>query len=287
MPSRPGFAFLNGSFVPYSDAHVPIDDRGLQFGESLYEVLPITAGRPRLLESHVERMQRAAPEVGLASGVPALEEWARIVDGLLQREPQEEALLYAQVTGGATARLFVPDVAPAPTFFAYVTPYRFPRDEDVVRGTSAVTLPDLRWARRDLKTTMLLPAVLAKREARSRGAQEALLVGADGCVNEGASSNVFVVDGGVLVTPAQSPSLLPGTMRPLVLDAARESGIAVKSEPIPVDRLRAATEVLVSSSSQLVMPVIALDARPVGSGSAGPVGRRLASILRARLSIPG
>lgn len=286
MPSRPRFAFLDGSFLPFGDAHIPLDDRGLQFGESLYEVAPITAGKPRLLSDHVARLLHAAPELGLESGIPPLAEWVRIVDGLLEREPLQEALLYAQVTGGATPRQHVPEVRPIPTFFAYVTPHRFPRDEDVVRGVRAALLPDLRWARRDLKTTMLLPAVLAKREAKRRGANEALLVDSDGAVNEGASSNVFIVEGRTLITPSQSTHLLPGTMRPLVMEVAREAGLDTRSEPISETRLRSANEVLVSSSSQLVIAIVDVEGRPVGRGMAGPIARDLAARLRRRLEIP-
>jgi D-alanine transaminase len=285
MPNRPSHAWIDGRTVPFADAKVPIDDRGLQFGESLYEVVPITAGRPRLLPEHVARMQRAAPLLGLEAGVPHLAEWERLVCELLVRAPVVEGLLYAQVTGGAAPREHVPSAAPKPTFFAYVTPFRFPRDAEVLRGVRAVALPDIRWGRRDLKTTMLLPAVLAKREARRREADEALLVGNQGYVNEGASSNVFIVEGKALVTPEQSSDLLPGTMRPAVIEVAREAGFEVASAPISIERLRAADEVFVTSSSQLVMPVLFVDGRPVKDGRAGPVARELARRLRVQFAL--
>jgi D-alanine transaminase len=286
MRARPSVAWIDGRVVPYESATVPIDDRGLQFAESLYEVVPITGGAVRLLPEHVARMKRAAPEVACEAGVPELSEWERIVAELLEREPLIEGLLYAQVTGGSAPREHVPESTPAPTFFAYITPFRFPRDADVRRGISAVTLPDIRWARRDLKTTMLLPAVLAKREARRRGAQEALYIGPQDLVHEGASSNVFAVEGTALTTPSQSTRLLPGTMRPLVSEVARDAGLHVENVEIALSRLSAAAEVFVTSSSQLVMPVVAIDGKPVGSGEGGPVARDLASRLRERLGIP-
>jgi D-alanine transaminase len=286
MRARPSVAWIDGRVVPFASATVPIDDRGLQFGESLYEVVPIAGGAVRLLPEHVARMKRAAPEIACESGVPELAEWERLVGELLAQEPVTEGLLYAQVTGGAAPREHVPESAPTPTFFAYVTAFRFPRDADVEQGISAVTLEDIRWIRRDLKTTMLLPAVLAKREARRRGAQEALLVGPSGAVHEGASSNVFAVEGTALVTPAQSTRLLPGTMRPLVSEVAKEAGLHVENGEIPLSRLTAATEVFVTSSSQLVMPVVSIDGKPVGDGRGGLVARDLAKRLRARLSIP-
>jgi D-alanine transaminase len=285
MASRPQFAWLEGRIVPFSEAKVPLDDRGLQFGESLYEVAPITRGRPRLLAEHVSRLQRAAEELGLSAGVPALPVWERLVHELLQLEALTDALLYAQVTGGAAPREHVPKAPPPPTFFAYVTPFEYPGDAAVVRGVRAVSLLDIRWARRDLKTTMLLPAVLAKREARSRGADEAFLVGPTGDVHEGASSNVFIVEGTALVTPAQSSDLLPGTMRPLVCDVGREAGLDVRGERLSLERVARADEVFISSTSQLVMPVVSLDGRPVGPGHGGPVARDLAARLRSRFEL--
>jgi D-alanine transaminase len=285
MAARPKFAFIDGRYVPYAEAAVPIDDRGLQLGESLYEVLAVTCSLPRLLPEHVARMERAAKELGLDSGVPPLPEWETLVKELTTREGVADGLLYAQVTGGAAPRDHVPPGEVGKTFFAYLTPFRFPTDADVVRGIRAVTLLDLRWRRRDLKTTMLLPSVLAKREARRRGAAEAILVGQAGEVYEGASSNVFIVEPGAIVTPAQSTNLLPGTMRPLVVEVAREAGLDARGEPVSLDRLRGASEVFVSSTSNLVMPVVRLDEAAVGSGEAGPVARDLAERLRRRLGL--
>lgn len=281
----PNHAWLGGRLVPFSEATVPIDDRGLVFAESLYEVAPVTKGRVRLLPEHVLRMQRAAPALGLESGVPSLEEWERFTSELLRRDPVDEGLLYAQLTGGAAPREYVPAVAPAPTFFAHVSAFRFPRETEVEQGARAVVLGDLRWARRDLKTTMLLPGVLAKKEAKRQGADEALLVGADGLVHEGASSNVFIVEAGAIVTPEQSPKLLPGTMRPVVMEAAKDAGFSVRSEGLSVERLRSADEVFITSSSQLVMPVVSIDGVNVGSGSAGSIARDLARRLRARFEL--
>jgi D-alanine transaminase len=266
---------------------LPLDDRGLQFGESLYEVLPITGGVPRLLAQHVARMEHAAKALGLDAGVPPLAGWEAICAALIEREGVTDALLYAQVTGGAVPREHAAGDGVAKTFFAYVTPFTFPTDADVARGIRAISLNDIRWGRRDLKTTMLLPSVLAKREARRRGATEAILVGPSGEVYEGASSNVFLLEGRTLVTPAQSTNLLPGTMRPLVVDVASEAGLAAVGEPVTLERLRAAHEVVVTSTSQLVMPVVALDDADVGNhgGVAGPVARDLAKRLRARLGL--
>jgi D-alanine transaminase len=285
MPDRPTHAWFHGRLVPFDEARIPLDDRGLQFGESLYEVVAITAGKPRLLAEHVARMSVAAAELGLAPGVPSLAEWESLTALLTGTEGAGESLLYAQVTGGATPRHFVPREPPAPTFFAYVTPFRFPRAEHVSRGVRAKTVADKRWLRRDLKTTMLLPAVLAKREAARHGAEEAFLLGQDDELNEGGSSNVYVVEGKSLVTPAQSNRLLPGTTRRLVGSVADDAGLDVQQGRIDRERLLAADEVFITSTSQLVMPVIAIDGHPVGAGSAGPVACDLAARIRLRYEL--
>jgi D-alanine transaminase len=286
MAVRPRFAFCRGSVIPFSEATVPIDDRGLQFGESLYEVIPVTAGEPRLLTEHVARMQASLPHVGLAGGVPPLEEWQRLAAELIKLEGIRDGLMYAQLTGGAAPRLHVPKESLEPVFWAYVYPFVYPTAADVVRGVRAITTADMRWGRTDLKTTMLLANVLAKREASSQGASEAFFVGDTGEVYEGASSNLIIVEGRKLITPVQSSHLLPGTMRPMVELAAREAGLAVSHWPIDVDRLRAAEEVFVTSTSQLVMPIVAVDGRTIGSGEGGHFSRDLAARIRARFSLP-
>lgn len=282
---EPNVAWFDGRLVAFAEARVPIEDRGLQFGESLYEVVAVTRGRARLLAEHAERMRAGAELLDLAAGVPDAAGWSGLVDALQAREQLDEGLLIAQLTGGAAPRSHLPRVAPRPTFFAYLRAYRFPREADVARGISAITHADLRWERCDLKTTMLLPAVMAKRAAAARGAGEALLIGPDGSVREGASSNVFVVEQNRVVTPRQSSHLLPGLTRPLVATLARGAGLEVLDGDISVDRLRAADEAFVTSTTFTVMPLVALDDHPLGSGSAGPVARELGRRLRVELEL--
>ncbi|MFW5921162.1 MAG: aminotransferase class IV [Polyangiales bacterium] len=258
-----------------------MEDRGLQFGESLYEVVAITGGEPRMLAEHAARMRAGAGEMSLR-GAPDDATWSRMVEQLVEREGTQEGLLYAQLTGGTAPREHVPDGEPEPTFFAYLRPHRFPRADDVSRGIRAITVQDLRWSRCDLKTTMLLPAVWAKREARRRGATEALIVGDGGEVREGGSSNVLLVEQGAIVTPEQTQHLLPGITRPLIGAIASEAGIEMRSEPVTLERARAADELIVVSTAILVMPLVAVDDEPVGGGATGPVGRDLAARLRRR-----
>ena len=284
MRESPRVAWVAGRLVPFEQASVPIEDRGLQFGESLYEVVAVTAGAPRLLPEHAERMRAGARVIGLEAGAPSLDEWVSISRALLDADRFSEGVLYAQLTGGTAPRAHLVE-PPRATFFAYLAPFRFPRAADVARGIRAVTLPDVRWMRRDLKTTMLLPAVLAKKEARVRGADEALFVGEGGLVHEGASSTVFALEGRRLETPEPSEDLLPGTIGPLVAELAREAGLEIAREPVSVERLTAAEEVFVTSTTYWVMPVVAIDGGSVGSGQGGPVASDLAERLRRRLQV--
>ncbi len=286
MPRDPSVAYLDGRLVPWEDARVPIEDRGFQFGESLYEVVPVTAGRARFLEPHVERMRAGAAELGLEEGVPDLATWSRLAAELVAADGVEEGLLYAQVTGGVAPRCHWPEHRPRPTFLAYVRRWRFPRAADVARGIRAITVPDPRWGRCDLKTTQLLGSVLALRAAAAAGAREAIFVGEDGAVREGAVSNVFLVEENRLVTPEQTHHLLPGVTRPVIAQLAREAGIEVISRRVAAAELTTASEVFVTSSAELVMPIVALDGLRVGDGAGGPVATRLAAALRRRLDLP-
>jgi D-alanine transaminase len=283
----PTVAWLNGRLVPWGEAKVPIEDRGLQFAESLYEVLMVTAGRVRLLAEHEARMRHGAKALGIGRGVPDLRGWERVTGEILSAERLDEGLLYAQVTGGAGPRLHAPATAYEPTFFAYVRPHRFPRAADAARGVTAISLADQRWGHCDLKTTMLVPAILARREATRAGADEALLLGEDGSVREGSTSNVFIVEGGALTTPPQDAHLLPGTTSSAVATVATEAGLPIGRTTIPLTRLLRADEVFLTSTSRLVLPVVTVDGMPIGTGAAGRVALDLARRLRARLELEG
>jgi D-alanine transaminase len=279
----PSWAWLGEEIRPFQQCGVSLADRGLLFGESLYEVIPVTAGRVRLLEEHVERMRAGASALGMG-GVPDLGVWAHRVEILLEREGVTEGIVYAQLTGGTAPRSHVVQARPDPTFFAWVKPHAFPSADDAARGIRAVTGPDIRWARNELKTTMLLPALLSKRRAAEREAEEVVFV-ADGFVREGGSSNVFVVEGGRVVGVPESPSILPGITARLVERLAEALGIEAGRAPIAVARMFAADEVFVTATTQLAMPVSSIDGHPIGDGRAGPVATALASAMRGMLEL--
>jgi D-alanine transaminase len=283
MPTDPTMCWIDDRLVPWSEARLPVEDRGLQFGESVYEVVPVTRGRPRLLSAHAERLAAGAAALELAA--PSVERIHEVAGELISTEAVDEGLMYLQLTGGSAPRDHLPAPPPRPTFISYLRPHRFPRAADVDRGLRVATVPDERWARCDLKTTMLLPAVFAKRQARERGADEAILLAEDDTVREGASTSVIAVLDGRLTVPEPSSRRLPGTMSALVETVAAEAGLVLSHRPLSVTDLARASEVLVTATSKLVMPVVSVDDRPVGDGTAGPVGRDLAARVRRRFEL--
>lgn len=287
-PADP-LVYLDGAFVPKSAARISPDDRGFLFGDGVYEVVRAIGGRMVDLDHHLDRLTHGAGALALgldrAGGVGAVHAaWTRLLgeNGLTDGE----ALCYAQLTRGAAPRAHAyPAAAVPPTLYAFAAPLAPP---DALRetGAAAVTYPDLRWARCDLKTVNLLPNVMAKQAAAAAGAFEAILVrdaAEGGVVTEASHSSAFAVVGGTLRTHPLGPRILPSVTRAVVLELAAALGIPAREEAVSAAELRAADEVMVASTTADVMPVVALDGAPVGGGTPGPVARALAAAMAARL----
>lgn len=273
--------FLNGKLMPRARATVSIDDRGFLFGDAVYEVMRVVRGRFVEAERHLERLARSLREISLPA--PGLDPLTVAMD-LLRRNDlaQREAVVYLQVSRGAAQRqhAFPPADAP-PTVLMTVSPFAS-RDALVEQGVAAITEPDLRWSRCDIKSVNLLPNVLAAQCAAAAGAFEAILL-RDNVVTEATRSNVFAVVDGVLRTHPNGPLILPGVTRALVLDLASEAGVAVKEEAVTVEELGRAEEVFVTGTTSDVMPVVAIGQRTVGKGAPGPVARKLGAMLAQRI----
>jgi D-alanine transaminase len=282
---EPRFAWFDGQLIPFAEARLPIEDRGLQFGESLYEVVAISRGQARYLAEHAERMRSGATLLGIEAGCPDAGAWLRLFAELAREEQLDEGVLIAQLTGGTAARSHLPRGPRHPCFFAYLRTYRFPRAAETDHGIAAITHPELRWLRCDLKSTMLLPAVLAKQAAAERGAREAIFFGPDQLAREGASSNLFVSEGRRIFTPRQSEQLLAGITRPIVAALAEQAGYVVEADDLSLGRVRSADELFVTSTTFTVMPVVSLDGVAIGNGSAGPVALELGRQLRLELEL--
>lgn len=272
--------FIDGAFVPAADARVSVLDRGFLFADGVYEVSAVLDGRLVDNDAHLARLHRSLGEIGIADPHgPA--EWRQLQEELVRRNGLDQGSVYIQVTRGAAERDFgyADDIAP--------TVVMFTQAKDIMgapvrrAGAAVVTVPDLRWARRDIKSTGLLAQVLAKRLAREAGAFEALMV-EDGFITEGGSSTVFVVTRDArIVTRPLSRAVLPGITRLAVLRLAAEEGLAVEERAVSVEEAAEAAEVLLTSATNFVVPVVSIDGRRIGDGTPGPRGRRLMELYVA------
>ncbi|MBK1705962.1 aminotransferase class IV [Halochromatium glycolicum] len=269
-----GEIYLNGAYLAPDQAMVSVLDRGFLFGDGVYEVIPAYGGRPLRAREHIERLANSLRGIGMQEPL-SLAEWSAIFDRLLAPAPETDQALYLQVTRGvAPTRDHRYPAHATPTVMAMAKPMQ-PRDRGIAeRGVSAVIRDDIRWHRCDIKTTALVAAVMLRQAAAEAGAEEAILV-RDGLALEGSTSNLFVVSGGQLSTPAKGPLLLPGITRDLVLELAAQAGIPYREDAIPVETLQSADEVWITSSTREVMPVTRLDGEPVGSGRPGPVWQQI------------
>jgi len=272
--------YLNGEFLPGAQACVPVMDRGLLFGDSVYEVIPCYAGRPFRLEQHLERLDHSLAAIRLPNPL-SREAWRRLLERLAAQLPGQDQQLYLQVTRGAypTRDHRLPE-HPRPTVLAMTSPLNPHRADYGERGISAITVPDIRWQRCDIKATSLLGNVLMRQQAVDAGADEAILI-RDGEALEGTATSLFLVRDGGLVTPPKGPHLLPGVTRDLVLELAQAHGIPWAEAAIPVAQLGSADEIWLTSSTREVAPVTRLDGRPVGDGRPGPLWRRMHALFRA------
>lgn len=271
--------YLNGQLLPYEQATVPVEDRAFLLADGIYEVARVYGGRPFHMEAHLKRLARSARELRMPE--PDLGELDRAARELLAINNLSEATIYIQVSRGAynpRTHAF-PSGTVTPTVLMIARSVSAPVKQ-WESGIAAVTVPDQRWARCDIKSVALLPNVLAKQQAAEAGAGEAIFV-RDGFAIEGSSSNFFaVLDGEIRTYPACN-YILRGITRDVVVDVARNLGYTVREEGIPLNALSRCTEAWVTSTTQEVMPVVTIDGRPVGEGKPGPVARALHQAFRS------
>jgi D-alanine transaminase len=271
-------AHLNGEFLPVESARISPLDRGFLFGDAIYEVIPVFAGRPLLLEAHLQRLERSLAEIRIRPPHDATG-WRALVAELIERNGGGEMSVYLQVSRGADAgRDHAFPAGVAPTVFGMASP--LPRTDLVGAGVRAITAADPRWARCDIKSTSLLANVLLRQAAVEAGASEVILL-RDGCLTEGSASSVIIVERNTLVTRPNGPEILPGTTIQLVRDLALECGYGYREESIAENRLRAADELWAMGAVRGLAPVTHLDGRAIGAGVPGPVWRAVAERYEA------
>ncbi|MGH7043797.1 MAG: D-amino-acid transaminase [Acetobacteraceae bacterium] len=269
-------AFVNGRYLPQRQACVNIEDRGYQFADGIYEVVHLYDGRLIDAERHLDRLDRSLHELRLPApiGRAAL---LHVLGEVARRNRVREGLLYMQITRGVARRdhaFPAPPVRPALVVTVRRIP-PYPTDPDTWTGR-AITHPDQRWARCDIKTVALTPNVLARQAAREAGATEAILYDADGMVTEGASTSFWIVDAtGALRTRPLDHAILPGCTRGALIALLAEAGIALDERPFSLADLRDAREAFLTSATSFVKPIVQIDGRAVTDGTVGPVTRLL------------
>lgn len=267
--------YLDGEYVPKEAARVPVDDRGFLFGDGIYEVTASYHGALFRFDQHVARMARGLAALRIDFDLAGLR---GIKEELLSRNGLDEAdaaYVYVQVTRGVAPRTHAFPSPPAqPTVYGFARPYRRPERDRWEQGFAAVTIPDIRWARVDIKAIALLPNVLAQQAAVDAGVEDAIYV-RDGMAMEGAHNNLFAVFDGVVTTAPRTNYILHGVTRDCVIELAGGMGIPVDERTIPVDELYGADEVFFTGTTTEVRPTVRIDGRTIGDGATGPVARRL------------
>ena len=276
-------AYVNGRYVEHGEASVHVEDRGLQLGDSVYEVCAVVDGLLMDEEEHLDRLERSLKEIEAPMPMQRAPLKA-VFRELIRRNRVRDGLLYLQVTRGAVRRDHpIPDMPPRPTLVMTARAIeKAALDARRKDGIAVITRPDERWARCDIKTTQLLANLLAKTAARRAGAYEAWLIDDDGNVTEGSSTTAWIVDGkGNLLTRSLSHAILPGVTRRVILEAAQESQLAVIERLFTPDEASRAAEAFISSATGVV-PVTAIDGRMVGNGKPGTVTRRVQELYARR-----
>jgi D-alanine transaminase len=281
VPQADPIAYVNGDFLPLSEAKVSILDRGFQFADGVYEVIPIYGGQPFRLEAHLRRLRYSLGEIRIAMPMDTAG-FAAAIHELLSHNCAGDCQAYIQVTRGEAPRNHPFPEAVHPTVVMTCTPVAPVPAEWVREGVAAITAEDIRWARCDIKSIALLPSVMMRQKAAEEGAFEAVWVH-QGMAVEGAASNLFAVVDGEARTPPDGPRVLPGITRDVVLELAADEGLPVRTGEITAEELAAADEIWLTSSTKEVLPVTRLDGRPVGSGQPGPLFRTVLDAYRARI----
>jgi D-alanine transaminase len=273
-----GVAYVNGAYTPLSAARVSIQDRGFQFGDAIYEVWPIRAGVIRDAEGHMARLMRSLAELRIAPPMGEAALWV-VLRETVRRNRVHDGIVYVEISRGSTRGRDHTFPAPEVTPTLVVTAKnldRALRQKRAEQGVKVVTLPEARWARRDIKSVNLLANVLARQAASEAGAFEAWFVDADGFVTEGTSSSAFIVDAaGAIRTRPLSNDVLHGITRAAIMGVARSQQLKLIETPFTPAEAKHAREAFITHASNAAVPVIAIDGVPVGEGRPGPVAQAL------------
>jgi len=269
--------YVNGDYVPEEDAKISVFDRGFLFADGVYEVTSVLGGRLIDFDGHARRLARSLSELEMTCPVTD-EELLAIHRELVARNDIVDGLVYLQVTRGAADRDFAYPGEATPTLVLFTQSKPGLADTPLAHtGIRVISIPDIRWGRRDIKTVQLLYPSMGKMMAKKAGVDDAWMV-EDGVVTEGTSNNAYIVKGDTIVTRHLGTEILQGITRTAVLRFAREAQMKVEERPFTIEEAREADEAFITSASAFVMPVVGIDGAMIGNGAPGPVSKRLREI---------
>ncbi|XZG70814.1 D-amino acid aminotransferase [Chitinibacteraceae bacterium HSL-7] len=267
-------AFLDGRYAPLAELSIPVLDRGFLFGDGAYEMIPVYGRTPFRLDDHLTRLDRTLAAIGIANPYD-LAAWHTVIARIIDAQTYDNQSIYLQVTRGAAwPRNHAFPRGGTPTTLVFADRLDPPPAELVEHGVSAITLPDIRWGRCDLKVTSLLANVLAKQAAVDAGCAETIML-RDGWLTEGAASNLFIVADGVILTPPPSHQMLTGITYDVVLELAGQHALPLQQRAVSEQELRTASEIWLTSSSKEILAIVTLDGAMVGNGQPGPIYRKM------------
>lgn len=271
----PRYAYVNGRYLPHAQAAVHIEDRGYQFADGVYEVVPVYDGILVDEGPHLDRLERSLRELRI--GMPVARATLELISReLMRRNDLTHGMLYLQVTRGVAPRdhKFPANAVPA---LVMTTRQTKPHSEAVLtQGIKVIAVPDIRWERCDIKSVSLLPNVLAKQQATEAGAYEAWQIDREGYITEGSSTNAWIVSAeGKVVTRDASHAILSGITRLSLLKLIREAGFELEERAFTLEEAKTAREAFLTSSSSFVLPIVAIDEAPVGNGHPGILSGKL------------
>ena len=272
-------AYLNGEYLPLQECKISVLDRGFIFGDAIYELLPVYAGKPFFLDAHLQRLQRSLAQIEITN--PYNEsDWEKIINTLIERSGLQELYVYLQVTRGVAPRdhAFPPDTPP--TVFGMIGAWPKQDESFYSKGLTAVTVEDTRWDRCDIKVTSLLANCMKKQHAVEREAHEAIFI-RDGVVLEGSATNVFIVENGKVLTAPKNNLILPGITRDVVVHLLNENNISLIEQAPTEAQLIQADEIWITSSTKECMPVTTLNNQPVANGQPGEIWKKVYALFQA------
>ena len=277
--------YLNGEYLPKDRATISVDDRGFLLSDGIYEVTPAYRGRLFRMEQHMRRLRKGLDALRIEYDPAGLPDIHTSLIAANSIDTEDVAIVYLQITRGVAPRTHhFPPAGTPPTVYAFAQVYHRPDSARWEQGYHAITVPDRRWARVDIKSISLLPNVLAQQAAVEAGVADALLV-KDGVALEGSHNNVFAVLDGVVTTHPATHQILNGISREYVIELAREQGIPVEERSVSLEEMRAADEIFFTGTTTEVRPTVRLDDQPVGSGTVGPVAKALYEAFKVGMQV--